>query len=102
MGTVRCTYCGRRGGALLEADLRGVRYDYCDAACATAHRMAVELTAMFCRDCDTDAAADTGLCPGPPEVVAPALAADPGRTGRGAACLPPRRHVSGCSRVPPV
>ena len=43
---VRCTYCGGRGdgGALVEVDLRGVRYDYCDAACATAHWQAVELT----------------------------------------------------------
>jgi hypothetical protein len=62
MGTVRCTYCGRRGGALLEADVRGVRYDYCDAACATAHRMAVELLAVFCPECDEDAAGDTGFC----------------------------------------
>jgi hypothetical protein len=47
---------------LLEADVRGVRYDYCDAACATAHRMAVELLAVFCPECDEDAAGDTGFC----------------------------------------
>jgi hypothetical protein len=63
VGKVRCTYCGRRGdGSLLEADVRGVRYDYCDAACATAHRMAVELTAALCPGCDADAAGDTGCC----------------------------------------
>jgi hypothetical protein len=61
---VRCTYCGGRGGdgALLEADVRGVRYDYCDAACATAHWMAVELTALLCPSCDEDAVGDTGVC----------------------------------------
>jgi len=63
MGNIRCTYCGRRGdGALLEADLRWIRYDYCDAACATAHRMAVELTAVLCPGCDADALGDTGSC----------------------------------------
>src|SRR5918911_1670780 len=63
METIRCTYCGRRGdGPLLEVDLRGVRYDYCDATCATAHRMAVELTAVLCPDCDADAMGDTGCC----------------------------------------
>ncbi|HYY11376.1 MAG TPA: hypothetical protein VE781_10570 [Kineosporiaceae bacterium] len=60
---VRCTYCGGRGdGLLLELDLRGVRYDYCDAACATAHRQAVELTAALCSDCDDDALGDGGAC----------------------------------------
>ena len=63
MENVRCTYCGRLGGGqLLEADLRGLRYDYCDAACAAAHRMATELAAVLCPDCDADAAGDTGLC----------------------------------------
>jgi hypothetical protein len=63
MERVRCTYCGRRGDArLLEVDLRGVRYGYCDAACATAHRMAVELTAVLCVDCDGDVVGDTGFC----------------------------------------
>jgi hypothetical protein len=60
---VRCTYCGgRRGGRLLEIELRGVRYDYCDAACATAHRQAVELTRLLCVGCDEDAVGDSGLC----------------------------------------
>ena len=60
---VRCTYCGGRGhGALIEVDLRGVRYDYCDAACATAHGQAVELTRALCADCDEDAVGDTGFC----------------------------------------
>jgi hypothetical protein len=62
---VRCTYCGGRGNGspLLEVDLRGIRYDYCDAACATAHRQAVALTAELCGDCDEDALGDTGCCP---------------------------------------
>jgi hypothetical protein len=60
---VRCTYCGGRGdGVLIEVDLRGVRYDYCDAACATAHRQAVELTWVLCAGCDEDAVGDSGLC----------------------------------------
>ena len=61
---VRCTYCGGRGngGSLLEVDLRGIRYDYCDAACATAHRQAVELTAVLCPACDEDSLGDTGCC----------------------------------------
>ncbi len=61
---VRCTYCGGRGdgGRLLEIDLRGIRYDYCDAACATAHRQAVALGAELCADCDEDALGDTGCC----------------------------------------
>ena len=64
METIRCTYCGRRGDdRFLEVDLRGVRYDYCDAACATAHRMAVELAVVLCTDCDEDVVGDTGLCP---------------------------------------
>jgi hypothetical protein len=58
---VRCTYCGGRG-ALIEADLRGVRYDYCDAACATAHRQAVELGWVVCADCEDEAVGDTGFC----------------------------------------
>jgi hypothetical protein len=58
---VRCTYCGGRG-TLIEVDLRGIRYDYCDAACATAHRQAVELTGVLCADCDEDAVGDTGFC----------------------------------------
>ena len=58
---LRCTYCGGRG-ALLEIDLRGLRYDYCDAACAPAHRQAVELTALLCADCDGDSLGDTGCC----------------------------------------
>jgi hypothetical protein len=74
---VRCTYCGGRGNGepLLEVDLRGIRYDYCDAACATAHRQAVALTAELCADCDEDALGDTGCCAehaGLPEVLAPA------------------------------
>jgi hypothetical protein len=60
---VRCTYCGGRGGGgLLEIELRGVRYDYCDAACATAHRQTVELTRLLCVDCDEEAVGDSGLC----------------------------------------
>jgi hypothetical protein len=61
---VRCTYCGGRGdgGLLLEIDLRGIRYDYCDAACATAHRQAVALTGELCPECDEDALGDTGCC----------------------------------------
>jgi hypothetical protein len=60
---VRCTYCGGRGdGALIEVDLRGIRYDYCDAACATAHRQAVELTRVLCVDCDLEAVGDSGCC----------------------------------------
>ena len=61
---VRCTYCGGRGNgeALLEVDLRGIRYDYCDAACATAHGQAVALTAELCGDCDEVALGDTGCC----------------------------------------
>ena len=61
---IRCTYCGGRGegNALLEVDLRGIRYDYCDAACATAHRQAVALMAELCWDCDEDALGDTGCC----------------------------------------
>ena len=47
---------------LLEIDLRGIRYDYCDAACATAHRQAVALTGELCADCDEDALGDTGCC----------------------------------------
>jgi hypothetical protein len=63
VGNIRCTYCGRRGDvALVEADLRAIRYDYCDAACATAHRMAVELSAVLCPHCDADAVGDTGFC----------------------------------------
>jgi hypothetical protein len=63
METTRCTYCGRRAdAALVEVVLRGVRYDYCDAACATAHRMAVDLTADLCPECGTDAMGDTGVC----------------------------------------
>ena len=62
---IRCTYCGGRGngGSQLEVDLRGIRYDYCDAACATAHRQAVALTAELCWDCDEQALGDTGCCP---------------------------------------
>jgi hypothetical protein len=61
---VRCTYCGGRGeeGGLLEVDLRGIRYDYCDAACATAHRQAVELTGSLCAECDEDSLGDAGAC----------------------------------------
>jgi hypothetical protein len=61
---VRCTYCGGRenGAALLEVDLRGIRYDYCDAACATAHRQAVVLTSERCGACDEGAVGDTGCC----------------------------------------
>jgi hypothetical protein len=82
MGNIRCTYCGRRGdGSLLEADLRGVRYDYCDAACATAHRMAVELAAVHCPDCDADAVGDSGFCVEHPEVDRDA-AAELGHTWR--------------------
>jgi hypothetical protein len=58
---VRCTFCGG-GGAQIEVDLRGVRYDYCDAACATAHRQAVELSWVMCADCDAEAVGDTGFC----------------------------------------
>jgi hypothetical protein len=86
MERIRCTYCGRRrDDGFLEADLRGVRYDYCDAACATAHRMAVELTAVLCADCDADAIGDTGVCgehlhPAHPAHLA--RRARPGRTWR--------------------
>ena len=61
---VRCTYCSGRGdgGPLLEIDLRGIRYDYCDAACATAHGQAVALTGELCPDCDEAALGDTGCC----------------------------------------
>lgn len=65
---VRCTYCGARGdgaradGRLLEIDLRGVRYDYCDAACATAHRQAVVLTRLLCVGCDEHAVGDAETC----------------------------------------
>ena len=61
---LRCTYCGGRGhgAALLEVDLRGIRYDYCDAACATAHRQAVEHTAVLCAGCGDDGLGDTGCC----------------------------------------
>jgi hypothetical protein len=61
---VACTYCGARGepGALLSADLRGFRYDYCDAACATAHRQEVELTEILCSGCDEQSVGDSGLC----------------------------------------
>lgn len=60
---VRCTYCGGRGdGVLIEVDLRGVRYDYCDAACATAHRQAVALTSVICASCDEEAVGDCGFC----------------------------------------
>ena len=61
---LRCTYCGGRGhgAALLEVDLRGVRYDYCDAACAIAHRQEVELTAALCAGCDDAGLGDTGCC----------------------------------------
>jgi hypothetical protein len=81
---VRCTFCGRRpsGAALVEADVRGVRYDYCDAACATAHRMAVEFTAVLCPDCDADAAGETGFCAEHLEVDDPGVAAAPGGTWR--------------------
>jgi hypothetical protein len=73
---VRCTYCGGRGGGpLLEVDLRGVRYDYCDAACATAHRQAVALTAELCGDCDEDALGDTGCCADHLEPAEPGLSA---------------------------
>jgi hypothetical protein len=83
METIRCTYCGRRGdGRLLEVDLRGVRYDYCDAACATAHRMAVELTAVLCPDCDADVMGDTGCCAEHLEVGEPEPAEDHLRTWR--------------------
>ena len=63
-GRVRCAYCGGRGdgGSPLELELRGVRYDYCDAACATAHRQAVELTEVLCAECDEPAAGDCGVC----------------------------------------
>jgi hypothetical protein len=61
---VRCSYCGGRtaGTAVLEVDLRGIRYDYCDAACATAHRQAVELFAVLCTDCGDEVVGDTGCC----------------------------------------
>jgi hypothetical protein len=73
---VRCTYCGGRcdGGALLEIDLRGIRYDYCDAACATAHRQAVELDAAFCPACEEDSLGDSGCCA---EHLDPADAVEP-------------------------
>ena len=62
-GDLRCTYCGGRShGPLLEIDLQGIRYDYCDAACATAHRQAVELWSALCADCGEDAWGDTGRC----------------------------------------
>ncbi len=71
---VRCTYCGGRAhGALLEVDLRGVRYDYCDAACATAHRQALDLWSAQCADCDEDASGDTGSCGEHLEPIAYAL-----------------------------
>jgi hypothetical protein len=72
MEAFRCTYCGRRGDGLVLADLRGVRYDYCDAACATAHRMAVELTAVLCQGCDADAVGDTDVCAAHLDVGEPA------------------------------
>jgi hypothetical protein len=61
---VRCTYCGGTGTGegLVEADLRGVRYDYCDAACAAAHQQAVELTELHCGECDEPAVGDCGFC----------------------------------------
>ena len=81
-GKVRCTYCGGRGdgGALVEVDLREIRYDYCDAACATAHGQAVELTEVLCGGCDGPAVGDTGcvagICTGR---SGPRRAAVPGR-----------------------
>jgi hypothetical protein len=81
---VRCTFCGGRGSGngLVEADVRGVRYDYCDAACATAHRMAVELTAVLCPDCDEDAAGDSGFCGEHLEVDGPDVPAEPAHMWR--------------------
>jgi hypothetical protein len=81
---VRCAFCGSRGSGngLVEADVRGVRYDYCDAACAAAHRMAVELTAVLCADCDEDAAGDIGFCAEHLEVDAPDVLADPAAAWR--------------------
>jgi hypothetical protein len=80
---VRCTFCGGRprGAAPVDADVRGVRYDYCDAACATAHRMAVELAAVLCPDCDAEAAGDTGFCAEHFDVDDLDVATDPGRPG---------------------
>jgi hypothetical protein len=73
---VRCTFCGGRGAPVV-VDLRGIRYDYCDAACATAHRQAVELVAVLCPDCDENSLGDTGSCAEHLEPAAAAPAAAP-------------------------
>jgi hypothetical protein len=47
---------------MVVAVVRGVGYDYCDAACATAHQQAIELAGALCPGCDEPAVGDTGVC----------------------------------------
>jgi hypothetical protein len=61
---VRCTCCGQPLDAgSLTVVLRGVLFDYCDAACRDRHADAVALLPAGCEVCDEDAVGDTGRCP---------------------------------------